>query len=117
MDHARLPDPVVIDRSGEILTFTLNNAEAGNEVTAPMFDAMIAALRTEATMPMARVLRIRARGEVFCAGRERAGTTAPKARQNHQQHSTESEFTHHESGVPPTAAIRDWNRLSAVLIT
>ena len=76
MDYARLPDPVVIDRSGEILTFTLNNAEAGNEVTAPMFDAMIAALRSEATVPTARVLRIRARGEVFCTGRERAGTDA-----------------------------------------
>ena len=76
MDHARLPDPVVIDRSGEVLTFTLNNAEAGNEVTAPMFDAMIAALRSEATGPAARVLRIRARGDVFCTGRERAGTDA-----------------------------------------
>jgi methylglutaconyl-CoA hydratase len=76
LDHARLPDPVVIDRSGEVLTFTLNNAEAGNEVTAPMFDAMIAALRSEATVPMARVLRMRARGEVFCTGRERAGTDA-----------------------------------------
>ena len=76
MDYARLPDPVVIDRSGEILTFTLNNADAGNEVTAPMFDAMIAALRSEATVPTARVLRIRARGEVFCTGRERAGTDA-----------------------------------------
>ncbi|WP_158935435.1 enoyl-CoA hydratase/isomerase family protein [Burkholderia sp. S171] len=76
MDHARLPDPVVIDRSGEILSFTLNNADAGNEVTAPMFDAMIAALRSEATVPTARVLRIRARGDVFCTGRERAGTEA-----------------------------------------
>ena len=76
MDHARLPDPVVIDRSGEILTFTLNNADAGNEVTAPMFDAMIAALCSETTVPTARVLRIRARGEVFCTGRERAGTDA-----------------------------------------
>jgi len=76
LDHARLPDPVVIDRSGEVLTFTLNNAEAGNEVTAPMFDAMIAALRSEATVPTARVLRIRARGDVFCTGRERAGTDA-----------------------------------------
>jgi methylglutaconyl-CoA hydratase len=64
LDYARLPDPIVIDRSGEMLTFTLNNADAGNEVTAPMFDAMIA------------VLRIRARGEVFCTGRERAGTDA-----------------------------------------
>jgi methylglutaconyl-CoA hydratase len=76
LDYARLPDPVVIDRSGEMLTFTLNNADAGNEVTAPMFDAMIAALRSEATVPTARVLRIRARGEVFCTGRERAGTDA-----------------------------------------
>jgi methylglutaconyl-CoA hydratase len=76
LDHARLPDPVVIDRSGEVLTFTLNNAAAGNEITAPMFDAMIAALRSEATVPTARVLRVRARGDVFCTGRERAGTDA-----------------------------------------
>ena len=76
MDYARLPDPVVIDRSGEMLTFTLNNADAGNEVTGPMFDAMIASLSSEATVPAARVLRIRARGEVFCTGRERAGTDA-----------------------------------------
>jgi methylglutaconyl-CoA hydratase len=76
LDHARLPNPVVIDRSGEILTFTLNNADAGNEVTGPMFDAMIASLSSEATVPAARVLRIRARGEVFCTGRERAGTDA-----------------------------------------
>jgi methylglutaconyl-CoA hydratase len=76
LDHARLPDPVVIDRSGEILTFTLNNAAAGNEITAPMFDAMIAVLRSEATLPTARVLRIRASGETFCTGRERAGTDA-----------------------------------------
>jgi enoyl-CoA hydratase/carnithine racemase len=46
LDYARLPDPVVIDRSGDMLSFTLNNADAGNEVTAPMFDAMIAALRS-----------------------------------------------------------------------
>jgi methylglutaconyl-CoA hydratase len=76
LDHTRLPDPVVIERSGEVLTFTLNNAAAGNEITAPMFDAMIAALRSEATVPTARVLRIRAEGDVFCTGRERAGTDA-----------------------------------------
>jgi len=76
LDHARLPDPVVIDRLGEVLTFTLNNTAAGNEITGPMFDAMIAALRSEATLPVARVLRIRARGDVFCTGRERAGTDA-----------------------------------------
>jgi methylglutaconyl-CoA hydratase len=76
LDNARSPNPVEIDRSGEVLIFTLNNVAAGNEVSAPMFDAMIAALRSEATAPAARVLRIRARGEVFCTGRERAGTDA-----------------------------------------
>lgn len=38
-----------------------------------MFDAMLAELRAEARRPRARVLRIRARGNVFCTGRERAG--------------------------------------------
>ena len=76
MDNASLPQPVLIDRTGPVLTFTLNNPEAGNEVTAPMFDAMIAVLRAEAVMPAARVLRIGARGDVFCTGRERAGRDA-----------------------------------------
>src|ERR1700688_1347839 len=44
--NAPLPHPVMIDRSGAVLTFTLNNADAGNEVTGPMFDAMIAAQRS-----------------------------------------------------------------------
>ena len=38
-----------------------------------MFDAMLAELRAEAKRPRARVLHIRARGNVFCTGRERAG--------------------------------------------
>ena len=64
---------VVIERAKDVLTFTLDNAEHGNEVTGPMFDAMLAELRAEATRPTACVLRIRARGKVFCIGRERAG--------------------------------------------
>jgi methylglutaconyl-CoA hydratase len=64
---------MVIERTGDVLTFTLDNAEHGNEVTGPMFDAMLAELRAEASRPSARVLRIRARGKVFCTGRERAG--------------------------------------------
>jgi methylglutaconyl-CoA hydratase len=63
----------VIDRTEDVLTFTLDNAECGNEVTGAMFDAMLAELRTEAAHPSARVLRVRARGKVFCTGRERAG--------------------------------------------
>jgi methylglutaconyl-CoA hydratase len=64
---------LVIERADDVLIFTLDNAEHGNEVTGPMFDAMLAELRTEASRPSARVLRIRARGQVFCTGRERAG--------------------------------------------
>jgi methylglutaconyl-CoA hydratase len=66
------PPLVEIHRSTNVLTFTLNNASHGNEVTGPMFDAMLAELRSEAAQPRARVLRIRANGKVFCTGRERA---------------------------------------------
>jgi methylglutaconyl-CoA hydratase len=63
---------VEIHRNAEVLTFTLNNPDHGNEVTGAMFDAMLAELRSESPQPRARVLRIRARGKVFCTGRERA---------------------------------------------
>jgi methylglutaconyl-CoA hydratase len=76
VDNTPLPQPVLIDRDGDVLTFTLNNVAAGNEVTGPMFDAMLAALRSEATCPSARILRIAAQGDVFCTGRERAGRDA-----------------------------------------
>jgi methylglutaconyl-CoA hydratase len=71
---------VIIERDGEVLTFTLNNAENENEVNGPMFDAMLAELRREAGRTSARVLRIRARGKVFCTGRERAGHDAAAVR-------------------------------------
>jgi len=67
------PPGVLIERTSSVLTFTLDNAGNGNEVTGKMFDAMLAELRAEATEPAARVLRLRARGKVFCTGRERAG--------------------------------------------
>ncbi len=66
---------VVIDRTADILSFTLDNAIHGNEVTGVMFDAMLTELRKEVSKPRARVLHIRARGDVFCTGRERAGRT------------------------------------------
>ena len=64
---------VRIDRDGEVLIMTLDNAAGGNEITGGMFDAMLETLRAEKKSPKARVLRIRAEGEVFCLGRERAG--------------------------------------------
>jgi methylglutaconyl-CoA hydratase len=67
---------VVIERAGDVLNFTLNNPQHENEITGAMFDAMLAELRREASHPSARVLRIRARGNVFCTGRERAGRDA-----------------------------------------
>ena len=71
---------VEIDRAAEVLTFTLNNPDHGNEVTGGMFDAMLAELRSEVTQPRSRVLRIRARGSVFCTGRERAARDADSVR-------------------------------------
>ena len=67
---------VLIERVGDVLNFTLNNSEHGNEVTGAMFDAMLAELQREASQPAARVLRLRAQGKVFCTGRERAGRDA-----------------------------------------
>ena len=66
----------MIERGRDVLAFTLNNVEHGNEVTGPVFDAMLAELRSEVSEPSARVLRLRARGKVFCTGRERAGRDA-----------------------------------------
>ena len=64
---------VRIERAGDVLTFTLDNVEHGNEITGAMFDAMLSELQRDASRPEARVLRIRALGKVFCTGRERAG--------------------------------------------
>ena len=66
---------VLIDRTADVLTFTLDNSSRSNEVTGAMFDAMLAELRAESSKSRARVLRIRARGGVFCTGRERSGRT------------------------------------------
>ena len=71
---------VEIQRTPDVLTFTLNNPDHGNEVTGAMFDAMLAELRAESAQPRARILRIRARGNVFCTGRERAAHDADSAR-------------------------------------
>jgi methylglutaconyl-CoA hydratase len=70
----------LIDRTTDVLTFTLDNSSRGNEVTGAMFDAMLTELRKESKAPRARVLRLRARGDVFCTGRERAGRTPPAIR-------------------------------------
>jgi len=67
---------VVIQRIPDVLTFTLDNPSHGNEVTGAMLNAMLGELRSESANPVARVLRIRARGRVFCTGRERAGRDA-----------------------------------------
>ena len=74
--NTNAPTGVVIERAGDVLNFTLENSGHENEVTGAMFDAMLAELRREASHPSARVLRIRARGKVFCTGRERAGRDA-----------------------------------------
>lgn len=73
---------VVIQRIPDVLMFTLDNPGRGNEVNGAMLDAMLAELRAEASTPVARVLRIRARGKVFCTGRERAGHDADSVRED-----------------------------------
>jgi enoyl-CoA hydratase/carnithine racemase len=78
--QSAMPREIVIEHAGEVLFFTLNNPEQGNQITGAMFDAMLAELRAQASRPTARVLRIRARGQVFCTGRERAARDAKSMR-------------------------------------
>jgi methylglutaconyl-CoA hydratase len=80
-----IPREIVIEHIGEVLNFTLNNPEHGNQITGAMFDAMLAELRAQASRPTARVLRIRARGNVFCTGRERAARDAKSMRRESQR--------------------------------
>lgn len=78
---AESPAGLKIERAGDVLTFTLDNPGKGNSVTGAMLDAMLAVLRSEVTHPAARVLVIRAEGNVFCTGRERAGRDVASVRQ------------------------------------
>jgi methylglutaconyl-CoA hydratase len=70
-----------IDRAGDLLIFTLDNPPDGNRVSGAMLDAMLNVLRPEATHPSARILIIRANGDVFCTGRERSGRDVASVRQ------------------------------------
>jgi len=67
-------DRLHISEAAGVLTFTLNNPDAGNEIDGAMFDGMLAALAVASTPSGPRVLRVRANGAAFCTGRERAGT-------------------------------------------
>ena len=75
------PPGLKIERAGDVLTFTLDNPDKSNSVTGAMLDAMLDVLRSEAANPSARVLLIRATGDVFCTGRERAGRDVASIRQ------------------------------------
>jgi enoyl-CoA hydratase/carnithine racemase len=78
---AETPPGLKIERAGDVLTFTLDNPDKSNSVTGAMLDAMLDVLRSEATNPSARVLLIRATGDIFCTGRERAGRDVASIRQ------------------------------------
>src|ERR1700676_5417216 len=78
---AETPAVLKIERAGDVLTFTLDNPTKGNSVTGAMLDAMLDVLRSEATHPSARAVVIRAQGDVFCTGRERAGRDVASIRQ------------------------------------
>jgi methylglutaconyl-CoA hydratase len=71
---------VRIERQGAVLVMTLDNVAARNAITGVMFEAMLAALSEAASDPTLRVLHIRAEGDVFCMGRERAGRDEPAIR-------------------------------------
>jgi len=75
---------VRIERAGDVLRMTLDNAAAGNAITGVMFDAMLAALTAEAARPAARVLHVRGGGRRVLHGARarRAGLRRRSARRS-----------------------------------
>ncbi|HEY4067150.1 MAG TPA: enoyl-CoA hydratase/isomerase family protein [Burkholderiaceae bacterium] len=76
MQTSSRPGHVAVHEQSGVLSVTLENPEAGNEVTSPMFATMLEVLAAQASRPSARVLHLRAKGSIFCTGRERSGKDA-----------------------------------------
>jgi methylglutaconyl-CoA hydratase len=68
------PGRVLIDQRDDVLTVTLDRPGHGNELTASMFGTLAETLRAQAEKPTASVLVLRANGDSFCTGRERAAS-------------------------------------------
>jgi methylglutaconyl-CoA hydratase len=60
--------------SDGVLTVTLDRPEHGNELSAPMFAALLEVLHQQAAAPNATVLVLRGAGPAFCTGRDRSAT-------------------------------------------
>ncbi|HEY5340488.1 MAG TPA: enoyl-CoA hydratase-related protein [Candidatus Aquilonibacter sp.] len=63
---------VIVDERDGVLTVTLDRPDHGNEITASMFATLAETLHAQAENPTASVLVLRANGNAFCTGRERA---------------------------------------------
>ena len=62
--------PLLLDRDGGVLTLTLNRPDKLNAIHNPLADALLDALRSAATDPAVRAIRLRGHGRAFCAGRD-----------------------------------------------
>lgn len=62
------PDPVLVERAGDHITLTLNDAAGGNAMTAAMRDALYAALANIADDPTAPTVVLQAAGKCFSTG-------------------------------------------------
>ncbi|MDK2756037.1 MAG: enoyl-CoA hydratase/isomerase family protein [Blastomonas fulva] len=62
------PDPVLVEREGDLITLTLNDAAGGNAMTAAMRDALYAALANIADDPTAPTVTLQAAGKCFSTG-------------------------------------------------
>ena len=62
--------PLMLDRDGGVLTLTLNRPDKLNAIDNPLAEALLDALRSAATDPTVRAIRLRGHGRAFCAGRD-----------------------------------------------
>ncbi len=62
--------PLLLERDGGVLTLTLNRPDKLNAIDNPLAEALLDALRSAATDPTVRAIRLRGHGRAFCAGRD-----------------------------------------------
>jgi enoyl-CoA hydratase/carnithine racemase len=72
-------ESLLVERSGGVVTCTLNRPEKKNAVTAEMWVGLIDLFETVATNPDDRVLVITGAGDGFCSGADLSGSASAEA--------------------------------------
>lgn len=96
--------PLLPERDGGVLTLTLNRPDKLNAIDNPLAEALLDALRSAATDPTVRAIRLRGHGRAFCAGRD--VSAAPTERDLELVQAVSRAIVTHR--CPVIAAVHGW---------